>query len=51
MSTYDRVSEKIMSEKIRIENIIRQNEELRNKCIESLKICQAELTLALGVTK
>ena len=50
MSTYDRISEKILQDKKRIEKIIRQNNEFRNKCIEALKICESEI-LVQGVTK
>lgn len=49
MSTYDRVSEQILKEKKRVDEIIKQNEETRKKCIESLQLCELQIHLMLKV--
>lgn len=49
MSTYDRVSEQILKEKKRVDEIIKQNEETRKKCIESLQLCELQIYLMLKV--
>lgn len=47
MKTYDRVHEQIMKDKKRIDELARQNEELRKKCIESLELCELQIRLML----
>lgn len=49
MSTYDRVSEQIFKDKKRVDEIIKQNEELRKKCIESLRLCNMQIHNMLKV--